>query len=111
MALKLATTFKGAPSEYWRINVFTYDDVNDTAIVHLWLYVNEESKNDNIKANGLKREILNLTEIKNIIIPEELQVINNPRDLLKTMLYAKIKESKLDEDGNETNPFVLAEDV
>ena len=110
MALRKETSFKGATADYWRINVFTYNDINDTATVHLWLYSSEAAKDSNVKDNGLKRLVLPLAGIKSIIIPEELAAITNPRDLLKTMLYQKIKESKLDAEENETNWFVDAED-
>ena len=109
MALRKETSFKGATADYWRINTFTYNDVDDTAAVHLWLYASEEAKDENLKDNGLKRLVLPLVGIKSIQISEELQQITNPRDLLKTMLYQKIKEAKLDADENETNWFVDAE--
>ena len=111
MAIKKLTSYKAAPAAYWRINIFSYDDINDTATIHLWLYVNEEAKNENLQANGLKREIITVTGIKEIDIPAELSEITNLRDILKTLLYLKIKESKLDEDENETNWFVDAESV
>ncbi len=109
MAIKKQTTYKGLNAEYWRINLFTYDDISDTAIVHLWLYGNEASKDNNLK-NGLKREVLRLPDIKEIEIPDELHAITNPRDLLKSMLYLKIKESNKVED-EETNWFADAEDA
>lgn len=116
MALKKTIDYKGADAEYWRINKFSYDDVNDTAIVDLWLYINEVSKNEDVAGNGLQRKVLNLSDIKNVEIPAELSEITSPRDLLKTLLYQKIKEPIMQTDpetGEEVNVnwFSDAEDV
>lgn len=120
MALKLTENYNGMAAEYWRINTFNYDDRTDTAVVSLWLYFNKEASDSNL-GNGLKREVFNIKGIKQTAIPEELSEIANPRDLLKALLYVKIKESKMiqdedkvDEEGNpvmiESNRFALSED-
>ena len=108
MALKKETSYKGMISNYWRINNFSYDDLNDSATVSLWLYGSEESKAADLK-NGLRREVLKLEGISKIVIPEVLQEVTNTRDLLKSMLYAKIKESKIVNEV-ETNWFADSED-
>lgn len=103
MALKKIKEYKGMNCEYWRINQLSYDDLTDTATVSLWLYANQQATSD--LNNALIREVITLTGIKEVIIPEN--VPTNPRNLLKFLLYVKIKESnkqmvtELDEEGNE----------
>jgi hypothetical protein len=117
MALKKIKQYKGMNCEYWRINQFSYDDINDTANISLWLYVNQEATSD-LANNALIREVIGISGIKQVQIPSELEQ-SNPRDLLKFLLYTKIKESKkeivIEEvDGNivevekETNWFADA---
>ena len=110
MALKLQTKYKGLDAEYWRINQFRYDDLTDTATVQLWLYGSEASKEENVSENALKREVIVVNGIKEIPTPDESFMVDvtGPRDLLKKMLYQKIVESLLNEEGEEQNPFVNA---
>jgi hypothetical protein len=105
MALQLDEDYKGATANYWRINFFTYDDIKDTAVVHLWLYLDLDSRNADLANNGLKREVLTLKNVKS----ETLQSVDpvSARDALKMLLYSKIMESKLDAEGNELNKFAL----
>jgi len=109
VALKKQTSHKGIAADYWRINNFQYDDKTDKASIHLWLYKDKTTSDENLD-NGLRREVIGLNDVSKIAIPEELQSETNPRNLLKTMLYQKLKESKL-EDGKETNWFADAEDA
>jgi len=111
MAIKKAKSHKGIQADYWRINDFYYDDVKKEARVDLWLYASEEAKNANLKDNALRRDPIVIDNPMDIDIPEPLRVIVNMRDLMKTMLYLKIMESKLDADGNETNWYADAETV
>ena len=118
MALKKIKNYKGMNCEYWRINQFSYDDITDTAIVSLWLYVNQEAT-INLSENTLIREVLTIKGIKQVEITPEIIALNlNPRDLLKRLMYIKLKESKkemiLDENNQEveveTNFFADSED-
>ncbi len=96
MALKKQKEYKGMNAEYWRINQFTYDDTKDIANVSLWLYGNKEASDSSESENGLYREVIEVEGIKAVEVPEQLQALNlSPRDLLKTLLYTKIKESKI----------------
>lgn len=115
MALKLQHVFKGVTAEYWRINYFNYNDVLDTAVVHLALYANEASKDEDLSNNVLDRREFRFDGVQQMAMPDMVMMkdISGPRDFLKILLYNKIKESipGIAEDGSsvETNPFVVAE--
>ena len=90
MALQLETKYKGVTANYWRINDFNHNDITDKAIVSLWLYLNEASKDESLE-NTLTRQVVTIDNISSILIPDDLSAIKNARDLLKTMIYDKIK--------------------
>ena len=111
MALQLDQNYKGVTANYWRINILNYDDIQDQAVVHLWLYKDKASSDESL-SNGLVREVHTIKGIKNIMLPEDVSPFPNPRDLLKYMLYVKLKESNIDPvTGNELNKFASATDV
>ena len=114
MALQLDTNYKGITANYWRINAFQYDDIKDEAVVNLWVYASEETKQAGLADNALYREVLTLKGIKAMSLPDDadfMATVSGPRDLIKRMLYDKIKESHKDDEGNELNPFALSIDV
>ena len=103
MALQLNTIYKTVNCNYWRVNKFLHDDVNDTATIELCLYKDEAAANAGLAANLLDRKIITLSGIK--------EDYADLRDSIKHTLYAVITASKLDENGNETNPFANAEEL
>jgi len=104
MALKKLKQIKGIDAEYWAITNFQYDDISNSAKGVIALYYNQEAREN--KANFLFREAFKVSKIEDISTPEGLPV-TSVKDLIKSMLYPKIKESrmskevKLDEEGNE----------
>lgn len=113
MALQLEEKYKGTPANYWRINHFQYDDIKGEAIVHLWLYADKTASDASTHENGLKREIIKLTGMNEIQVPDTSSMLPlTMRDLLKTMLYQKITTPNPDpETGEETNKWATAENV
>jgi len=109
MALQLTRNYKGIEANYWRINTLNYDDVLDRATVSLWLYKDEAAKNESLE-NTLIREVIVLDNVKDVPLPEDMSGFTNSRDLLKAMLYNKIKQPILDEEGENINPWVDAVD-
>lgn len=109
MALQLETQYKGIIANYWRINQLNYDDVLDKAQVQMWLYKDEEAKNASLD-NTLIRSVIEVNNVTGVNLPEDMSQFTNARDLLKAMLYSKIKEPVLDTQGENTNPFVNAVD-
>lgn len=95
MAIQLPEQYKGLTANYWRIDNFSYDDHADTAKVELWLYADSDSA---INGNGLKREVLSLSGIKDMTIPEGADT-SSPRNLIKQLLYTKIVESVMVDSG------------
>lgn len=95
MAIKLPEQYKGLTANYWRIDNFSYDDHTDTAAVHLWLYADSDSATE---GNGLKREVLTISGIKDMAIPESADT-SSPRNLIKQLLYTKIMESVMVDSG------------
>ncbi len=126
MAIKLTQKEKGIEASYWRINNFIYNDSSSSIQVILGLYVNEEAKDD--LNNFLIREEVKISGVNEIELPNGIS--GSIKDIIKGLLYMKIKESKiqkikkvgedgqpiLDGDGKpiieevETNKFVNAED-
>ena len=107
MALLLQEQYKGIDAEYWRINYFTYDDVLDKAVVHLWLYANEDARHRDLENNGLKREIITLLNVKqqSLPIPDEPVSV---RDALKALLYSRIMQPVYNVQGFNINKFAEA---
>ena len=87
MGIILEENYKGITANYWRIDSFQYDDLQDKVIVDIRLYANKESA---VEGNSLTREVIQISGIKEIAIPEG--DFGTPRNLLKTMLYQRIME-------------------
>jgi len=100
MALKKIVNFKGVNAEYWRINQFEYNDLTDEAFVTLGLYANEEAKDKSMQFNVLDVRNEVLKDIKLIPIPTNIPA-TNPRDLIKIMLYSKLKTTEFFKDAED----------
>ena len=92
MALRKTKQFKGVDCDYWKIIALTYDDIKDRAVVTVGLFATEATATAGAN-NYLLTEKIKLSGIKEIETPAEVQALNlGPRDLLKALLYAKMKE-------------------
>ena len=102
MAIRKIKTHKGIECDYWRIDDSKYNYRIDVATVSLWLYYNQEASKN--LANSLIKEVIQVSGIRDMLTPERLDL--NPADLMKTLLYQKIKESNIEKsieivDGKE----------
>lgn len=93
MALKLEKTYKGVVADYWKIIEIKSIIRRDETEVTLALYKDKQTRDE---------DILNHLKVERILI--------NGLDYTRETAYDKIVESKLDEEGNETNDFVSATD-
>lgn len=91
MALQLEINYKGINANYWRINNLIYDDTIDTMIVSIWLYASRGARVESLENTWFKQDVV-MPNISSVLLPEDKSSFITARDLLKTMLYVKIKE-------------------
>jgi len=102
MAIILEENYKGIKANYWRINKFQLDSINNIATITLGLYPSKEARLDSIN-NYLKLEdvIIHIPEEFYIEVKgSNLPVINTIKNLLYIEIMKPIKRF-----GKNVNKF------
>lgn len=92
--------------KYWRIIETNIDWANRQSHITLAGYVDKQARMDGKQPLECVSFDWNGDDF-----PFSINVLDQEGENIVRVAYEKIKESKLDEDGNETNWFVDAEDI